>query len=56
MDSRLEIEKMSYWERNVFFDDIDYLIIGAGIVGYSTAIHLRKRFPNSKIVILERGN
>jgi len=51
----LEIEKMSYWERNAFFTDIDFIIIGAGIVGYSTAIHLKKKHPNSKIVILERG-
>ncbi len=51
----LEIEKMSYWERNTFFKDIDFIIVGAGIVGYSTAIHLRKSHPNSKIVILERG-
>ena len=51
----LEIEKMSYWERNTFFDDIDFIIIGAGIVGYSTAIHLKERHPSSKIVLLERG-
>ncbi len=51
----LEIEKMSYWERNTFFNDIDFLIIGAGIVGYSTAIHLREKFKEAKIVILERG-
>lgn len=51
----LNVDKTSYWERKFFFDGIDYLIIGSGIVGYSTAINLRKRHPNSKILIIERG-
>lgn len=46
---------ISYWERKSFVDEIDYVIVGAGIVGYSCALHLRKRFPQSKIVIIERG-
>lgn len=51
----LNIEKLSYWERKTYFDQIDYLVIGAGIVGYSTALHLRKNAPDAKILILERG-
>jgi gamma-glutamylputrescine oxidase len=51
----LNIEQLSYWEKQTFFKDIDFLIIGAGIVGYSTAIHLRELHPSSKIVILEKG-
>jgi glycine/D-amino acid oxidase-like deaminating enzyme len=51
----LDIEKLSYWELKSYFKDIDYLIIGAGIVGYSTAIHLRMRYPNSKILVIEQG-
>lgn len=51
----LNIEHLSYWERKTFFEQIDFLIIGAGIVGYSSAIHLRERYPNAKILILERG-
>ena len=31
-------EKISYWEQKTFFNDVDYIIIGAGIVGYSTAL------------------
>ncbi|MDG1146926.1 MAG: FAD-dependent oxidoreductase [Crocinitomicaceae bacterium] len=54
-NTMLSSEKISYWEQKSFFNNIDYLIIGAGIVGYSTALHLRKANPNSKIVILERG-
>lgn len=51
----LDIENLSYWEKKTFFEDVDYLIIGAGIVGYSTALNLRKLAPCSKIVIIERG-
>lgn len=51
----LDIEKLSYWERKSYFDEIDFLIIGAGIVGYSTALNLRVLHPESKIVVIERG-
>ncbi len=32
----------------------DYLIIGAGIVGLATAWHLRERFPDARIAVLEK--
>jgi (S)-2-hydroxyglutarate dehydrogenase len=32
----------------------DYLVIGAGIVGLTTALELKKRFPNSTIAIIEK--
>jgi gamma-glutamylputrescine oxidase len=51
----LNIEQLSYWERKTFLEDIDFVVIGAGIVGYSTALHLRKTYPSAKITILERG-
>lgn len=51
----LNIEHLSYWERKTFFEEIDFIVVGAGIVGYSSAIHLRKSYPNSKILILEKG-
>jgi len=51
----LDVEKLSYWERKSFFNEIDFLIIGAGIVGYSTALNLRTLHPDSKIVVIERG-
>jgi gamma-glutamylputrescine oxidase len=49
-------EKISYWEQKSFFNDVDYIIIGAGIVGYSTALSLKRLSPEAKILILERGN
>ena len=48
-------EKISYWELKSFFKGIDHLIIGAGIVGYSTALSLKALNRNSKILIIERG-
>ena len=51
----LNIEELSYWERSQYFEGIDFLIIGAGIVGYSAALKLRTAHPSAKIVIMERG-
>jgi glycine/D-amino acid oxidase-like deaminating enzyme len=51
----LPFSKLSFWERSTYTDGIDFTIIGAGIVGMSTALHLRKAHPKAKIVILERG-
>lgn len=51
----LNIEQLSYWEKQTFFSNVDFLIVGAGIVGYSAAIHLRELHPTSKILILEKG-
>ena len=45
----------SFWEYQEIFNDVDYCIVGAGIVGSCTAIFLRKQFPDAKILILERG-
>lgn len=51
----LSFAQLSYWEKETFLNNIDYLIIGSGIVGLSTAIHLKRKFPKKKVVILERG-
>ena len=51
----LQINQLSFWEKRGYFENIDFLIIGAGIVGMSTALFLRKKYKNAKITILERG-
>lgn len=51
----LNINQLSFWERETFFEGIDFAIIGAGIVGCSAALHLRKKYPKAKIILLERG-
>ena len=46
---------LSYWELKTWLNNVDYTIVGSGIVGLSTALHLKKKIPNAKIVILEKG-
>jgi gamma-glutamylputrescine oxidase len=45
---------LSYWEKKHFID-YDLIVIGAGIVGLSSAIQYRRKHPNSKVLVLERG-
>jgi len=45
----------SFWENKNWFSDIDFSIIGSGIVGLHTALRLRECYPKSKIVIFEKG-
>jgi glycine/D-amino acid oxidase-like deaminating enzyme len=46
---------LSYWEQTTWFEDVDYTIVGSGIVGLSCGLRLREKFPAAKILILERG-
>lgn len=46
---------LSYWELKNWFTNVDFTIVGSGIVGLHTALRLRERFPDSKILILEKG-
>lgn len=47
--------QLSYWELKTWFSNVDFTIIGSGIVGLHAALELRTRFPKAKIVILEKG-
>jgi glycine/D-amino acid oxidase-like deaminating enzyme len=46
---------LSYWEIKSWLTNIDYTIVGSGIVGLNCALQLKNRFPKSKILILEKG-
>lgn len=46
---------ISYWEHKEWFNNVDYTIIGSGIVGLFCALTLRKHQPKAKILVLERG-
>ena len=45
---------LSFWERESL-TKYDYIIVGGGIVGCSTAYHLKKKYPKAEIAIIERG-
>ena len=47
--------QLSYWEIKNWFTNVDYTVVGSGIVGLHAALRLRERFPNSKIIVLEKG-
>lgn len=47
--------QLSYWELKNWFTNVDYTVVGSGIVGLHTALRLRERFPDSKILVLEKG-
>jgi glycine/D-amino acid oxidase-like deaminating enzyme len=51
----IPFSNLSYWERSIYTEGMDFTIVGSGIVGLSTALHIRKANPNAKITILERG-
>ena len=46
---------LSYWEQKSWFTNIDFAIIGSGIVGLSCALELRELHPEAKIVVFEKG-
>ncbi len=47
--------KLSYWEYKTWFSNIDFTIVGSGIVGLNCALSLRVQYPNAKIIIVEKG-
>ena len=46
---------LSYWELKNWFSNVDFTIVGSGIVGLHCALSLRDKFPDSKILVLEKG-
>ncbi|MGB1268783.1 MAG: NAD(P)/FAD-dependent oxidoreductase [Flavobacteriaceae bacterium] len=46
---------LSYWEKEEWFSNVDFTIVGSGIVGLTTALNLRNNHPKAKILVLERG-
>ncbi|AEM70312.1 FAD dependent oxidoreductase [Allomuricauda ruestringensis DSM 13258] len=48
--------ELSYWEHKSWFSKVDFTIVGSGIVGINCAIRLKEKYPNSHILILEKGS
>lgn len=47
---------LSYWEQKSWFSNIDFTVVGSGIVGLTCALELRAKYPNAHILILEKGS
>jgi len=45
----------SYWEYKHLWKSWDFVIVGSGITGLTSAIFLKRRFPLAGIAILEKG-
>jgi len=46
---------LSYWEIKSWLQNIDFTVIGSGIVGLNCAIQLKERLPAAKVLVLEKG-
>ena len=46
---------LSYWELKSWLSNVDFTIVGSGIVGLTCALQLRARYPESNILLLEKG-
>ena len=47
--------ELSYWEYKSWLTNVDFTIVGSGIVGLSCALHLKETYPTAKILVLEKG-
>ncbi|NGP89526.1 NAD(P)/FAD-dependent oxidoreductase [Fodinibius halophilus] len=45
----------SFWEQGSFLDPYDLIIVGAGIVGLSSALFYKRAHPAARVMVLERG-
>jgi len=46
---------LSYWEREQFLKKPDFCIVGSGIVGLTTALFIKRQYPHSEVVVVEKG-
>ena len=46
---------LSYWEIKSWFSNVDFTIVGSGIVGLNCALALKEKYPKASILILDKG-
>jgi gamma-glutamylputrescine oxidase len=46
---------LSYWEIKTWFTNLDFTIVGSGIVGLHCALHLKQKYPKANVLVLEKG-
>ena len=47
--------KLSYWEQKEWFGNVDFTVVGSGIVGLNCALALKEKYPKAKVLVLEKG-
>ena len=55
MNHNQHIINTSFWESDTYFNNIDLIVVGSGIVGLSAAISFKEKFKKAKVLVLERG-
>jgi len=51
----IENISLSFWEQQSYFEGVDLLVVGAGIVGLNAARAAKELKPNWKILVVDRG-
>jgi gamma-glutamylputrescine oxidase len=51
----LKADYFSYWERESFLKNIDLSVVGSGIVGLTSAILYKQKYPDQHVVVFESG-
>ncbi|MDI9338566.1 MAG: FAD-dependent oxidoreductase [Alphaproteobacteria bacterium] len=46
---------LSYWEKDVYVNNLDVVIVGIGFVGLWTALALKNKHPKLKILMVDQG-
>ncbi len=49
------MKQPSFWEQNSFLKSYNLIIVGAGIVGLSSALFYKQQHPEARVAVLERG-
>jgi len=50
------MKNASFWEQDTFNHSFDLIIIGAGIVGLSSALFFKHRNPDARVIVLDKGS
>ena len=45
----------SYWEKAHYESSYDFIVVGAGFTGLSSAIHLKEMYPHKSVLVVEKG-
>ncbi len=49
-------QNLSYWEHKSYLDEIDFMVVGSGIVGMTAALELKALEPDSHIVVIDKSS